>query len=831
MTAYVFLFALLLPWCAAYQTMIDALSSDADGRFGLLLMHLQRARLVPFINGLDKGTLFAPTDAAFRALGDGPVSQQQLLYHLLPSLVPSMDLQHGQILETALVLNDTLQQRVKIQQKRLISFPPSDSHQKQHEKTKRRTWIDTRINDATLIEADVPVNRRSTIHVIDRVLTPPPLLPHVLDQADPRLHQLMAAAQREAFLSGNEEFTVFYAPRTPLMAAFPHVEQQYLTSPFGTHDLQHLVDYVIVPGTVFSSAWQNTSSTAYKTVHGDKLAIRDGKVNDHSKILATDRLAANGVLHELDRLPVAPDLVFDTQKYLHGLDASAWVAMLQKYDIDDHLAAHNLTFVVPTSMDPGAIPENNKRDWLQYHVLSGTHAPPQLIDGQLLRSSMASDALNGQVQRVPVRRIDTSLHFGESRVLDAVYVRDSETWIYRVASPLSLPMDVFTRLVIDLNLSTFVASLYISDLVQRVASTPGLTVLAPTNDVFRDLDLVAHYLLHPNGRHDLQASLQFHVLQGMYYYENEKGANNASSLAPNWIDAPSLLANHSVSLAIGNQSLMVDPAAHLKKDGRDGGGWTQTSQPATTISMNRLIRNGVVHTIDQFLMPSTLRHVVHGDILRTLDNSQRVLGWLEDDFVSNAHDDDKEKDDDDDDENDYLLLAPTDEAFAQLDRAWGTGWEKDTARYNRIKRLHVIPAARLRQGRPLLVDGFIEYGTLLDDDKIWLHLRSGSNRGSVRVAGDAGIGRFAHIVAQAHLHPYRQVVQIDTVLLPNTSSNTNWVVYGAFSLGTAVIIAIVAYMAWRLVQHCRRADYEPIDDRHDDNEHADQPNDHAIEPA
>ncbi|KAG0171581.1 hypothetical protein DFQ28_001445 [Apophysomyces sp. BC1034] len=139
----------------AYKTIIDVLSEDS--RFETLIQHLQRTRLIPRINRLPAGTLFAPDNNAFAAF-EGNVDEATLLYHILPSGMTAADFYHGQLLQSIYVrpgfLPNNEGQRVKVTYTGLLG----------------RTLF---VNDAQIIKKDIPVNRNTYIQAIDRVLEPP----------------------------------------------------------------------------------------------------------------------------------------------------------------------------------------------------------------------------------------------------------------------------------------------------------------------------------------------------------------------------------------------------------------------------------------------------------------------------------------------------------------------------------------------------------------------------------------------------------------------------------------------------------------------------------
>ena len=147
----------------AYKTIIDVLSEDS--RFEKLIEHLQRTRLVPHVNSLEAGTLFAPDNNAFENFQQGEITQHMLLYHLLPVGMIGEDFFDGQLLESLYIRpgflgSDDAGQRIKIRKE----GKPGKGRGKPY------------INDAEIIDKDIVVNNQTYIQVINQVLTPPTTL-------------------------------------------------------------------------------------------------------------------------------------------------------------------------------------------------------------------------------------------------------------------------------------------------------------------------------------------------------------------------------------------------------------------------------------------------------------------------------------------------------------------------------------------------------------------------------------------------------------------------------------------------------------------------------
>ncbi len=127
----------------------------ANGSFSTLVAAVTAAGLVDTLKGKGPFTVFAPTDAAFKALPGGTVDSllkpdakakltSILTYHVVPGLVMSSDIA-GKSLSPATVEGSTLHVDA--------------------------TGAHVKVNNATIVTADVACSN-GVIHVIDTVLMP-----------------------------------------------------------------------------------------------------------------------------------------------------------------------------------------------------------------------------------------------------------------------------------------------------------------------------------------------------------------------------------------------------------------------------------------------------------------------------------------------------------------------------------------------------------------------------------------------------------------------------------------------------------------------------------
>lgn len=333
--------------------------------------------------------------------------------------------------------------------------------------------------------------------------------------------------------------------------------------------------------------------------------------------------------------------------------------------------------------------------------------------------------------------------------------------IYRISKPLGLPLDIFSTLVVDLNLSTFIAAIYISNAADKIRSAKGITLFVPTNQAFRSLGLLSRYLFHPSGHRDLRKILEYHVALYPLYYQD--------------------LIHHDlqpVDTLLTNETRLINSTRQQVRFGS-----------ALVEASDLLVSNGVVHMVHTIQIPTTVQ-ISHRRLLRGIDaNLMEIVltrTGLKDQIEG----------------TDWLILAPTDKAFEQLDLE--SLWN-DTARLERLAKLHILP----RKQKSLLG----EYDTLLASAANKVVLEStGSGTRMVRVLGQPP-GMHAHVLDLGHLHRGGMVIEIDAVLLPVDDTRQARSIFAAlFWIGLIGLVLTAAYVFF-MRAFSERDDYQPILER------------------
>jgi len=268
----------------------------ADDRFSTLVSALDRTNLVSTLQDEGPFTVFAPTNAAFDALGVdlNTISDADLtsilLYHVIGgAAIASTDLAEGQTYAST-----------------ASNFGPGNS---QLSVLIERNGVDVRINNAASVSsADISADN-GIIHVIDNVITPLDIVGHAA--ANSNFTSLVGALSTApgnlvSVLKGAGPYTVF----APVNTAFEEIADVVAT--LTPDQLAAVLTYHVVSGNVPSTALENNMSVA--TVNGQSFTVSLGngaKLTDaggnDSNIVLTDVQTTNGIIHVIEKV-IVPNL-------------------------------------------------------------------------------------------------------------------------------------------------------------------------------------------------------------------------------------------------------------------------------------------------------------------------------------------------------------------------------------------------------------------------------------------------------------------------------------------------------------------------------------------
>lgn len=355
--------------------------------------------------------------------------------------------------------------------------------------------------------------------------------------------------------------------------------------------------------------------------------------------------------------------------------------------------------------------------------------------------------------------------------------------IYQISEPLSLPGDIISSIAIDLDVSAFVASLYVSEIATNVIDAKGVSLFVPSNEAFESLGLIARYLMHPLGKATLQDVLRYHVVEGLLYQDDMR----------QYLHEMPTLAGNKIHIGPGaddDQQVIVTQPSHINHE------------PATVIShSDLLVNNGVVHKVDKVLLPEHVR--IYGRDLLIGAQANTMIKVLDAVGLLDALN-----------QTDYIILAPSDRAFDQLNVE---ELFNDPYSLERLAKLHVIPT----QWQDLWQKKHHhdEHNTILSDDDTLIFQHDSNDEWFIRVKGQSE-AKPAKIQATGRMwdeHGMKGgVLLIDTVLIPIRRGffGLPWfwsnVVVGVSSMITAVILGVGGFFGYKLYSRIRMG-YQPIE--------------------
>ena len=258
------------------------------GSFKTLVAAVQAAGLVDTLKGKGPFTVFAPTDEAFAKLPKGtlesllkPENRQQLVdiltYHVVPAEVSSAQAAKADFAPT--VLGQALRlEKLEAGGKSVL-----------------------RIDGATVVSADIACTN-GVIHVIDTVVLPRKNIVETAAAAG-TFKTLLAAAKAAGLveaLSGKEPLTVF-APSDEAFAKLPAGTVEGLLKPENKEKLAAVLKYHVVAGRQLAKDVVAMKSVMTLQGKAAVISVTEGVARiDAARIVATDVLAGNGVIHVID---------------------------------------------------------------------------------------------------------------------------------------------------------------------------------------------------------------------------------------------------------------------------------------------------------------------------------------------------------------------------------------------------------------------------------------------------------------------------------------------------------------------------------------------------
>ncbi len=559
--------------------------------FTILNEALIKTGLETTLAGNGTFTVFAPNDAAFIAAGipspsavDGLSStalnslKSVILYHALGSKVLAANIPSG---SSSVVSLDS--------SKNLYTSNNSSG---------------IFVNGIKVITADV-LATNGVVHVIGSVLTPPSQSIVSLAVNNDSLSYLVAAVTRASTGQTNvamllsdtvgSPFTVFAPTNAAFRAAglslsvINALQPDSLTKILATHVLKaRIFSSDLTAGAVAATTnLNNTALTISLGSTGDSVSA-PGNITPAS-IGPANIIANNGVIHVVNEVLMPRASI---AKIASGLGFTLLQEALKVSGLTSTLSNPAGTFTVfaptdaafkaagySTTQDIDNIPVATLTSILLYHTL-GSVVPSKALTTKADVPVNTLDMLNIYVTKtsagmvyvngIPVTTANVAATNGVVHVLGGLLIPPTQT-IVELAQG-------------NPNLSTLVSALTKASLVTTLSGKGPFTVFAPTNTAFSN----AGINVSTTDKNVLSSVLTLHVIGGLIF-----SSDLTAGQTPATVNGESLTINLTGGINMG------PTVAGPKNTGVAG----SATAPANIIQTNILATNGVIHVLDNVLLP------------------------------------------------------------------------------------------------------------------------------------------------------------------------------------------------------------------------------------
>ncbi len=238
------------------------------------------------------------------------------------------------------------------------------------------------------------------------------------------------------------------------------------------------------------------------------------------------------------------------------------------FALTDSLAAMTPEEILEQLLDPAN--QAQLRQILTYHIVPGEYTSAELAEVETLPT------LNGQPLTVTVSN-DTLMINNAIVVMSDLLASNG---VIHAISQLLVPAgDVVDVIEYSGVFSTLLAALEAADLTDALRGEGPFTVFAPTDSAFGKLPQgTLEELLEPGNQQQLQQVLTYHVVPGNLSFDEIAGMETLTALN-----------GETLNVTVSGDTVMINDSAVVFRDLAAG--------------------NGVVHTIDQVLVPDTVTSV------------------------------------------------------------------------------------------------------------------------------------------------------------------------------------------------------------------------------
>ncbi|EDO17577.1 hypothetical protein Kpol_534p59 [Vanderwaltozyma polyspora DSM 70294] len=683
-----------------FTTVIDLLSQNVQ--FSSFLRLIQLNGYVPYLNELTNFTLFAPVNSAFIDYNFESNDNFTIEDYVLYDKVLDINENNEQ--------NDNLKSYINIIYNGLNKAPfvfgrniKDDLNTNKVKEPNDKYYI----NNVDVVEENLKPNfQNAIIQGISATLKDKPNLKELLELLSSNYKYNEKFELFTKFIDSNfekEDFegllgnnTILLPNDNNLLNTFNKIEINYIIDAFNSLDnlvsdsvsskikdiwlrdrltfLKSIILKGIVGGKISNSKVkkvevQNLNEDQFNITSdetGTRMRIFHGKKDATS--LYSNILYNKGILHTFDDLHyISNSVLFNTEKYLHGLNNSEFVRELYFRNLEhliqeDHLKK-NMTLFIPENSENDAVFGFTKASllyhftdsqlWLEDEFKESSNSVTKLYDSSFCSSNKR---LGGNCQRFKITKSKSGYQINDKfKILNSKPYQIGNNLIYKISDDLHLPGDLIVSINPFYHCSNSLVFLRHLRLLELAPNNEGYTVFLPCFNSWDSQELNLEFI--EKNRNIQELIMRSLILNGLVYTDAPK--ENKNSMQD--------LLGKECSVTLRSQELPGSKSVNVNIS-------TFPMELTLEKDMDIFFNQGVIHPLRDVYLPSAVE-ISAKDLIKTTGNQEflKLLDHFND--LAGIVDNDEP----------FSLLIPTLESLL---------YEGISGNYTRLEdflKLHIIP--------------------------------------------------------------------------------------------------------------------------------------------
>ncbi|WP_440873898.1 fasciclin domain-containing protein [Thalassotalea sp. PLHSN55] len=520
--------------------------------------------------------------------------------------------------------------------------------------------------------------------------TPPVEMTSIVDAAvaNGGFTTLVAALQATGLDATLDDTSKSYTVFAPTDAAFALLGQKTIDALLADTDtLSNILLYHVLSSEVNAAAAIASAGTTVETANGDSVGLSlsgEMLLVNTATVTMTDIETDNGIIHVIDAVLLPPAMAEEmptmniVETAIAAGNFTTLVATLQATGLDAALADPESSFTVfaPTDAAFAAINAATISSLLENTDTLSSILLQHVVEGEV--PAVTAFSLNGQsaqtlsevmlelfidpkndtlniagatITSTDIKTSNGIIHVIDTVIIDQVALPEPESTIVDIA-------------VAAGTFDTLVAALQATELDSVLANADGnFTVFAPTDEAFALLgaDTIAALLADTDT---LSNILLYHVISGASVLQD-----GALNLAKSDMPMATMANEQMATVSLSDSQLYVNKSA--------------------VSSTNIMANNGVIHVLDQVILPPAMAadsSMTIADVAAADERFTTLVSALTAANLVGTLDDENAQ---------FTVFAPTNDAFAKIDSSVLESLLADTIALTNILLTHVVSGAQV----------------------------------------------------------------------------------------------------------------------------------------